>query len=158
MAESLRAEFLGEEFLCYTDAAPILERDLANRAGIGWVGKNTCLIDPRRGSLFSSGPNPDDARARRGGDPAGADFAAPATRCLDACPTGALEEPRRLNARKCIAYWTIEAKTAPPAFLRERFGDWFFGCDICQTVCPWNLRAHGRDVLTELAARPRARR
>ena len=153
VAIELRDEYGDEEFLCYTDAAPILERDLANRAGLGWYGKNTCLIDPDRGSFFLLGQILTTLAPPESPAPAPPDFCGTCTRCLDACPTGALEEPRRLNARKCISYWTIEAKTAPPADLRARFGDWFFGCDICQTVCPWNIRAHGRDVLTKLAER-----
>ena len=153
VARALTAAIGSHEFLCYADSAPILERDLANRAGIGWVGKNTCVIDRDRGSLFWLGQIlttlefDDEPPARP------VDFCGTCTRCLDACPTGALVEPRRLDARRCISYWTIEGRAAPPEDLRAKFGDWFFGCDICQTVCPWNHRAHGAGPLTALAAR-----
>ncbi len=149
LAIALRADFPDEEFLCFTDSAPILERDLAYRAGLGWVGKNTCLIHPEHGSLFFLGQiftTLELASAR----PPIADFCGQCDRCIRACPTGAIEEPRKLNATKCISYWNIEARGAAPEKLRARFGDWFFGCDICQTVCPWNEKTHGREVLREL--------
>lgn len=151
VALALKSDFLREKFLCYADTAPVMERDLAARAGLGWFGKNTCLIDPKRGSFFLLGhilttmPYATDAA------PVVTDHCGTCTRCLDACPTGALEGPRRLNARKCISYWTIEARTAPPVELRPQMGDWLFGCDVCQTVCPWNQRGPGRDLLADLA-------
>lgn len=152
---SLKQKWPNEEFLCFTDSGPILERDLAYRAGVGWVGKNTCLIDPERGSLFFLGQiltsralTPETPPAR----PPLKDFCGTCDRCLRACPTGAIEKPRWLNATKCISYWTIEAREAAPLPLREQIGDWFFGCDICQLVCPWNLKAHGRELLQDLAS------
>lgn len=148
LASDLKANFPEEEFLCFTDSAPILERDLAYRAGLGWVGKNTCLIDPQRGSLFFIGQIFTSLKLNRGLPVK--DFCGTCDRCIRACPTQAIEEPRKLNANKCIAYWTIEATQDAPESLKKHFGNWFFGCDICQTVCPWNEKAHGKDLLRSL--------
>lgn len=141
------------EFRLSVDAEPVLERDLATRAGLGWVGKNTCVIDRKSGSLFFIAEIltslETDAAAM---EPL--DFCGTCTRCLDACPTSALLKPKLLDATKCISYWTIESKKIPPKELREKFGDWFFGCDICQTVCPWNVKTHGAEAMTDRASDP----
>jgi len=128
----------------YVDTGPILERDLARRAGLGWFGKNTLLINPNGGSYFSIGllmldrelpPSEAFAEERCG----------TCTACLDGCPTGALlgrneDGAPRIDARRCISYLTIELRDAIPRDLRAPMGNRVFGCDICQEVCPWNQR------------------
>ncbi len=121
----------------YTDTGPILERDLAQRAGIGWIGKNTCLINPKQGSYFLLSeilldlPLEPDL-------PMVTDHCGTCTRCITACPTQCILPNRTLDARRCISYLTIELKDDIPTELRPLIGDWAFGCDICQMVCPWN--------------------
>lgn len=120
----------------FTDSAPILERYWAWKAGLGWIGKNTNLIIPGKGSFFFLGEivttlelDYDTPQKNRCGM---------CTRCLDACPTGALERPRRLNAAKCLSYLTIEHKGEIPGRLASCLGNRIYGCDTCQDVCPWN--------------------
>lgn len=128
-----------EEFLPFTDSSPVLERDLAKRAGLGWVGKNTCLIHPKKGSLFFIGEIYTSLDLNTTFEPL-PDFCGTCRRCIDICPTNALLEPKKMDARKCISYLTIESRQVPAPELREKIGDWFFGCDLCQTVCPWNQK------------------
>lgn len=123
----------------YVDTGPLLERDLARRAGLGWFGKNTNLINPALGSFLFLGVlvvgielSPDV--------PFEADRCGTCTRCIEACPTDALVAPRLLDATRCISYLTIELKEEIPVELRSRIGDLMYGCDICQDVCPWNER------------------
>ncbi|MEK7355619.1 MAG: tRNA epoxyqueuosine(34) reductase QueG [Bdellovibrionota bacterium] len=153
----LSAEFPGEEFVSFADAGPVLERDLAARAGLGWVGKNTCLIDRKRGSLFFLGEIYTSIElpiARLSSEDLEKDFCGTCTKCLDACPTGAIVAPRKLDARRCISYLTIETRDPAPVELRTKMGDWLFGCDICQTVCPWNVKAKGPETIASLEPSP----
>jgi epoxyqueuosine reductase len=142
LARRVREEFPGADTRTYVDTGPVLERELAARAGLGVAGKNTCLLSRDDGSWFLLGElfttldlAPDEPLA---------DLCGRCTRCLDACPTGALPEAYRLEADRCISYWTIEHRGAVPAEVRASLGDWVFGCDVCQEVCPWNLRWEGR--------------
>jgi epoxyqueuosine reductase len=121
----------------YTDTGPLLERELAQRAGLGWIGKNTCLIHPGKGSYFFLAeillgielpPDP----------PFTTDHCGTCTRCLEACPTHCIHPNRTLDASRCISYLTIENKGEIPPDLQAAVGDWVFGCDVCQQVCPWN--------------------
>jgi epoxyqueuosine reductase len=125
----------------YVDTGPVLERELAARAGLGAVGKNTNLLHPEAGSWFLLGElflsldlAPDLPLA---------DLCGSCTRCLEACPTGALPAPYRLDSNRCISYWTIEHRGSLPIEAREMIGSWVFGCDVCQEVCPWNAAPAG---------------
>jgi len=122
---------------CFVDSAPVLERDWARRAGIGWVGKNTLLIHPRAGSWFFLAELILDVELLY--DQPMRDYCGTCTRCIDACPTQAIAPQGYIvDGSKCISYFTIELKEAIPEDYRDKFENWMFGCDICQEVCPWN--------------------
>ena len=138
LADWLRSAAGGETRAC-VDTAPVMEKELAARAGIGWLGKNTCIINEGMGSWLLLGeilttlelPFDDPAIDRCGS----------CRRCIDACPTSAITAPYQLDARRCISYLTIEHRGEIEAELRRQMGDWIYGCDVCQDVCPWNSKA-----------------
>ncbi len=139
LAARIREAFPGCGTRPYVDTGPVLERELAARAGLGAAGKNTNLLHPEAGSWLLLGELL--LTLDLAADPPVADLCGRCTRCLEACPTGALPEPYRLDANRCISYWTIEHRGAVPLPMRPELGDWVFGCDICQEVCPVNASA-----------------
>jgi epoxyqueuosine reductase len=138
----LRALYGDFESRAFVDTGPVVERSLATAAGLGWTGKNTCLIHPKLGSfgflaiLLTSLDSPPKGQRLEAPDRCGS-----CTRCIEACPTDALIAPYQMDATKCIAYLTIEHKGPIAPDLMEGMGRQVFGCDICQDVCPWNRKA-----------------
>jgi len=138
LLEEIRGLAPSAEGRVYVDTGPVLERDFASRAGVGWFGKHTNLIHKGMGSWFFLGEIILTIAL---------DYDAPAgnhcgtcTRCIDACPTGAIRAPYTLDSRRCISYLTIELKGSIPRELRPQMGAWVYGCDVCQEVCPWNRK------------------
>jgi epoxyqueuosine reductase len=140
--EAVLQERYACETKCYVDTGPLVERAAAAKAGVGWIGKNTCVLNQQLGSWLLLGVIVTSLEVRE--DEAlqvAADRCGSCTRCIDACPTNALVGPREMDASRCIAYLTIEKKGTIAEELREGMGRQVFGCDICQDVCPWNRRA-----------------
>jgi epoxyqueuosine reductase len=149
-AADLAAAF-GGSWRYYVDTGPVLEKDWAQTAGVGWIGKNACSIDTERGSYFFLGVLLATMAVEP--DPPAVDRCGSCQLCLEACPTGALVAPGELDARLCISYLTIESRDETPTDLAARSGSLVFGCDICQEVCPYNRRA---DPEGDPALAPRA--
>lgn len=136
----------------FADAGPVPERELAQRAGLGWIGKNTMLLRPGVGSWFVIGSVFNDLELVADTS-FEADHCGSCTRCLDACPTNAFVEPRMLDATRCLSYQTIEHRGPIPLEIASHMEGWIFGCDICNEVCPWNQRFAAQSTIAEF--RPR---
>lgn len=143
LADWIRTQCPDAQTRAAVDTAPVMEKELAARAGIGWMGKHTCIINTDVGSWILLGeiltnlPLPADEPA--------VDRCGTCRRCIDACPTGAITAPYQLDARRCISYLTIERREEIPSEFHHQLGEWLFGCDICQEVCPWNRKAPTSD-------------
>jgi len=120
----------------FVDSAPVLDKAWAKKSGLGWIGKNSNLITPQVGSFYFIAELIIDLELEYDGPIK--DYCGTCTQCLDACPTGAITEPYVVDGSKCISYFTIELKDKIPEAVSGKFGNWVFGCDICQDVCPWN--------------------
>ena len=136
LKEALDAFVPGHQSLTYVDTGPLMEKAIAERAGIGWIGKNACLITRGQGSWVFLGEI--ITTAELPADQPHTDFCGSCTLCQEACPTGAFPQPYVLDSNKCISYHTIENRGEVPEALAQKFDGWIFGCDICQDVCPWN--------------------
>ncbi len=150
--EILKRTYPEHFFLPATDSKPILERDLGARANLGWIGKNSLLIHPKKGSFFWIGEILTSLQLRNVAvttTPGLNDHCGKCRACIDVCPTQAISEHRTLDARLCISYLTIESRAIPPKHLREKIGDWFFGCDLCQNICPWNQKIYKNQLQIE---------
>ncbi len=151
LSQYLKGRAPGAHARGIVDTAPLLERDFARLAGLGWFGKNTLLINKQQGSWLFLAALLTDLELEYD-SPHETSHCGTCTRCLQACPTDAFEGPYVLDARKCISYLTIELRGPIPKELRTGMGDWLFGCDVCQDVCPWNRKA---PVTTDPTFQPR---
>ena len=151
LAQQIDTQISGYKYRAFTDSAPVLEKALGAKAGIGWMGKHTLLLDKHAGSYFFLGeiytnaPFPVDQDIQE-------DLCGKCTACMTVCPTDAIVAPQKLDARRCISYLTIEHKTSIPEALRPLMGNRVFGCDDCQLFCPWNREA---EATTEPDFKPR---
>jgi epoxyqueuosine reductase len=130
----------------FVDSAPVLDRAWAQKSGLGWIGKNANLINPKAGSFFFIAELITDLELVA--DPPINEYCGTCTRCIDACPTEAIIQPKIVDGSKCISYFTIELKENIPVSMKGKFENWAFGCDICQEVCPWNRFASSADQTT----------
>jgi epoxyqueuosine reductase len=139
--QKLKILFPEADFKAVTDSTPLLERDQAYQAGLGWLGKNTCLIHPKSGSFFLLG---EILSSLEISDPIESkvvpNLCGKCNLCVEACPTEALSKGPTLDANLCLSYWNIESQDIPPDNIKTKMGSLFFGCDICQDVCPWNIK------------------
>lgn len=133
-------ETSGAEVRAFVDTGPVLERAWAERAGLGWIGKNSCLLTRGSGSWLLLAEMLTTADLAPDPGPH-ADFCGTCTACIEACPTEAIVAPAQVDSNRCIAYWTIEHRGPIPDPMRTGLGDWIFGCDVCQDVCPWNHKS-----------------
>lgn len=148
-AQSTIGQFSGRGFV---DSAPVLERSWAQRSGLGWIGKNGNLLNKQSGSFFFIATLITDLELEYD-DPLAKDYCGSCRRCIEACPTEAITEGRVVNGSKCISYFTIELKDEIiPDEMKGKFGNWMFGCDVCQDVCPWNRfsKPHGEASFSPL--------
>lgn len=136
LLDNLQKEIGQIQGRAFVDSAPVMERAWAQRGGLGWIGKNSLLLNREMGSFFFIAELIIDLPLEY--DQAVKDFCGTCTACIDACPTDAITEPNVVDGSKCISYFTIELKDAIPTTVKGKFENWIFGCDICQDVCPWN--------------------
>ncbi len=136
MVSRLREQIGDIQGRVFVDSAPVMERTWAARSGLGWIGKNSLLLNKQSGSYFFLAELILDLELEPDGPIR--DYCGTCTACMDACPTGAIPEPYVVNGNACISYYTIELKEAIPESMKGKFANWIFGCDICQDVCPWN--------------------
>lgn len=136
LIELIREEFGDVSGRVFVDSAPVMDKAWAQRAGLGWIGKHSNLLNREMGSFFFIGEILIDLDLAP--DTPGKDYCGTCTKCIEACPTGAISEPYVVDGSRCISYFTIELKEAIPEEFRDSMQNWMFGCDICQEVCPWN--------------------
>ncbi|MBI9033143.1 MAG: tRNA epoxyqueuosine(34) reductase QueG [Bacteroidales bacterium] len=149
LAQIIEQEYGAFNYRAFTDSAPVMDKVWASRSGLGWIGKNTCLISRKYGSFFFIGHLIVDFDLKYD-QSIGSEYCGSCSRCIDACPTQAITKAGWLDSNRCISYLTIENRDPDlPNELKEKFQDWIFGCDICQDVCPWNkfkLTHPGADI------------